>query len=333
MANGKKLLDVRELRTYFETDAGTVRAVDGLSFHIDRGETLGVVGESGSGKSVTSLSIMGLVPAPAGRIAGGEILFDGEDLVAMPESGLRRLRGKKLSMIFQDARSGLNPVFSVGRQVAEAIVLHERIPYAVALRRATDLLDLVGIPEPGRRARDYPHQLSGGMCQRVMIAMALACTPSLLIADEPTTALDVTIQAQILELLKALRSQFDMSILFITHDLGVIAEIADRVLVLYAGRCVEEAPVRDLFTVPLMPYTAGLLQSVPRPGHKRRLQPIAGAPAHPARLPAGCAFHPRCAHAADACSLTLPPLEGAGNGRRVRCLRWRELELSAGEIA
>lgn len=333
MANGKKLLEVRELRTYFETDAGTVRAVDGLSFHIDRGETLGVVGESGSGKSVASLSIMGLVPAPAGRIAGGEILLDGEDLVTMPESGLRRLRGKKLSMIFQDARSGLNPVFSVGRQVAEAIVLHERIPYAAALRRATELLELVGISEPGRRARDYPHQLSGGMCQRVMIAMALSSTPSLLIADEPTTALDVTIQAQILELLRALRSQFDMSILFITHDLGVIAEMADRVLVLYAGRCVEEAPVRDLFRVPLMPYTAGLLQSVPRPGRKSRLQPIAGAPAHPARLPSGCAFHPRCARAVDACSLTLPPLEYAGNGRRVRCLRWRELELSVRHVA
>ncbi len=332
MADGKKLLEVRDLRTYFDTDAGTVKAVDGLSFRIDRGETLGVVGESGSGKSVTSLSIMGLVPAPTGRIAGGEILFDGEDLVTMPESALRRLRGKKLSMIFQDARSGLNPVFSVGRQVAEAIVLHERISYAAALRRAKELLELVGIPEPGKRARDFPHQLSGGMCQRVMIAMALSCTPSLLIADEPTTALDVTIQAQILELLKALRSQFDMGILFITHDLGVIAEMADRVLVLYAGRCVEEAPVRDLFGVPLMPYTAGLLQSVPKPGRRRPLQPIAGAPAHPARLPAGCAFHPRCVHAMEACSLTLPPLEGAGIGRRVRCLRWRELELSVREI-
>ena len=328
MANGDKLLEVRNLRTYFDTDAATVKAVDGLSFHVGRGETLGMVGESGSGKSVTSLSIMGLVPAPAGRIAGGQILFEGEDLVAMPEPGLRSLRGKRMSMIFQDARTSLNPVFPVGRQIAETITLHEGISRPAALRRATELLELVGIPEPGRRARDYPHQLSGGMCQRVMIAMALSCTPRLLIADEPTTALDVTIQAQILELLKALRTQFDMSILFITHDLGVVAEMADRVVVLYAGRCVEEAPVRELFGSPLMPYTAGLLQSVPRPGRKARLQPIAGAPAHPARLPAGCAFHPRCAHAEKACRRSLPPLEGAGGGRRVRCLRWRDLELS-----
>ena len=286
-----------------------------------------MVGESGSGKSVTSLSIMGLIPAPAGRIAAGEILFEGEDLVQQPEARMRMLRGKDLSMIFQDPRTSLNPVFTVGQQIAEAILLHERTTRRAALGRAAELLELVGIAEPTRRLRDYPHQLSGGMCQRVMIAMALSSTPKLLIADEPTTALDVTVQAQILDLLRSLRSRFHMSILFITHDLGVIAEMADRVVVMYAGRCVEEAGVRDLFDTPLMPYTAGLLRSIPLPGRQARLRAIPGTPAHPARLPKGCAFHPRCEFAADACQTARPALEPAPGTRWVRCLRWRDLEL------
>ena len=264
MARPERLLEVNNLKTYFDTEEGTIKAVDGVSFHLDRGETLGVVGESGSGKSVTSLSVMRLIATPPGRVAGGEIVFEGEDLLKKTEAAMRCLRGNEIAMIFQEPMTSLNPVYTVGRQIAEAIVLHQSTTHREALRRAAALLDRVGIPEPGKRIKEYPHQMSGGMRQRVMIAMALSCTPKLLIADEPTTALDVTIQAQILDLMRSLQADLGMSILFITHDLGVIAEMADRVVVLYAGRAVEEGGVHDVFAAPKRPYTQGLLKAIPR---------------------------------------------------------------------
>ena len=280
MASTNRLLDVVDLKTYFDTDEGTVKAVDGVSFHIDRGETLGVVGESGSGKSVTSLSTMRLIPQPPGRFAGGQILFEGEDLLKKSERDMRRIRGNEISMIFQEPMTSLNPVYTVGDQIAEAIVLHQGKTKQQAMKMATEMLDLVGIPEPGKRVKNYPHQMSGGMRQRVMIAIALACDPEVLIADEPTTALDVTIQAQILDLMRKLQNEIGMSILFITHDLGVVAEIADRVVVMYAGRAVEEADVGDIYGHPRMPYTGGLLNSIPRVDkaaeHQERLEAIPG---------------------------------------------------------
>ncbi len=258
MANKERLLEVKDLRTYFDTDEGTVKAVDGVSFHLNKGETLAVVGESGSGKSVMSLSMMRLIPTPPGRIAGGEILFEGEDLVKKSEREMRRIRGNDISMIFQEPMTSLNPVYTVGDQIAEAIVLHQGKSHKQAMILAAEMLDLVGIPEPGKRVKNFPHQMSGGMRQRVMIAMALSCGPKLLIADEPTTALDVTIQAQILDLMSKLQHEIGMSILFITHDLGVVAEVADRAVVMYAGRAVEEAVVNDIYADPKMPYTLGL---------------------------------------------------------------------------
>lgn len=329
MANVDRLLDVKELKVYFDTDDGIVKAVDGVSFHINRGETLGVVGESGSGKSVTSLAIMRLIPTPPGRVAGGQILFGGEDLVKKPESAMRRIRGNDISMIFQEPMTSLNPVYTVGDQIAEAIVLHQKKPYRQAMKLAIEMLDLVGIPEPAKRVKNYPHQMSGGMRQRVMIAMALSCGPKLLIADEPTTALDVTIQAQILDLMRKLQREIGMSILFITHDLGVIAEMADRVVVMYAGRAAEEAEVEDIFGKPKMPYTMGLLNSIPRvdkAAHRQlRLQVIPGNVPNPLYLPPGCAFHPRCSYVVDDCTNEIPPLEDAGGGHMVRCIRWRNL--------
>jgi oligopeptide/dipeptide ABC transporter ATP-binding protein len=333
MARSDRLLEVIDLKTYFDTDEGTVKAVDGVSFHLDRGETLAVVGESGSGKSVTSLSVMRLIPSPPGRIAGGQILFEGQDLVKKSEREMRKIRGNEISMIFQEPMTSLNPVYTVGDQIAEAIVLHQGKTYREAMRMAAEMLDLVGIPEPGKRVKNYPHQMSGGMRQRVMIAMALSCGPKLLIADEPTTALDVTIQAQILDLMRKLQDEIGMSILFITHDLGVVAEIADRAVVMYAGRAVEEADVHSIFARPLQPYTLGLMNSIPRVDraaeHQERLQAIPGNVPNPLNLPEGCAFHPRCRFAQERCKEAIPPLEDAGGGHQVRCIRWNELDLKS----
>ncbi|AEB12295.1 oligopeptide/dipeptide ABC transporter, ATPase subunit [Marinithermus hydrothermalis DSM 14884] len=332
----KRLLEVRDLKVHFYTDEGVVKAVDGVSFHIDKGETLAVVGESGSGKSVTSLSIMRLIPYPPGKIVGGEILFRGKDgqvkdLTKLSEAEMRRIRGNDIAMIFQEPMTSLNPVYTVGDQIAEAIMLHQGKTKKEALELAAEMLDLVGIPEPKKRLSNYPHQMSGGMRQRVMIAMALSCNPSLLIADEPTTALDVTIQAQILELMKKLQEEIGMSILFITHNLGVVAEMADRVVVMYSGRAVEEADVVSIFKRPLMPYTMGLLNSVPRldlaSEHKQRLEAIPGNVPNPLFMPPGCAFHPRCKYMVDGrCNTEIPPLEDAGDGHMVRCVRWREIQ-------
>jgi oligopeptide/dipeptide ABC transporter ATP-binding protein len=325
------LLELRDLRTHFHTDDGIVRAVDGVSFELREGETLAVVGESGSGKSVTSLSIMRLLPKPQGRVVGGEIRFRGRDLLALSEDGMRRLRGREISMIFQEPMTSLNPVFSCGDQVAEVLELHERLPRAQAFARAVELLRMVGIAEPAQRAREYPHQLSGGMRQRVMIAMALACKPAVLIADEPTTALDVTIQAQILELLQRLRQELGMAVLFITHDLGVVAETADQVAVMYAGQVVEYGEVVPLFDRPGHPYTAGLLASLPRPGARReRLRVIPGGVPDPARFPEGCRFHPRCPIAQERCRREVPELVTQPDGRRVRC--WLAGEIAAGAV-
>jgi oligopeptide/dipeptide ABC transporter ATP-binding protein len=332
MPSPDRLLDVSDLKTYFDTDEGTVKAVDGVSFHLDKGETLAVVGESGSGKSVTSLSVMRLIPTPPGRIAGGQMLFEGQDLVKKSEREMRRIRGNEISMIFQEPMTSLNPVYTVGDQIAEAIVLHQKKSYNAAMRQAADMLDLVGIPEPGKRVKNYPHQMSGGMRQRVMIAMALSCNPKLLIADEPTTALDVTIQAQILDLMRKLQSEIGMSILFITHDLGVVAEMADRVVVMYAGRAVEEAGVVPIFKDPKMPYTLGLMNSIPRVDraatHQMRLEAIPGNVPNPLSLPQGCAFHPRCKYIdKDRCTAAVPELVDSGDGHMVRCVRHAELDL------
>jgi len=331
------LLQVSRLHTQFATDAGLVKAVDDVSFTLDAGETLAVVGESGSGKSVTSLSVMGLIADPPGRIAGGEILFRTRagpvvDLARMPAAALRKLRGRDIAMIFQEPMTSLNPVFSVGDQIAEAAMLHLGMTRRAAGRRALEMLELVEIPAARQRLGEYPHQLSGGMRQRVMIAIALACNPLLLIADEPTTALDVTIQAQILALLDKLRRDTGMAVLFITHNLGVVAEIADRVIVMYAGRVVEEADVRALFRAPRHPYSRGLLACLPRSalgsaaaGPKRRLNAIAGQVASPLDPLPGCAFAPRCTLAAPECSVAMPPLADIAGGRRSRCLRWSML--------
>ncbi|MBW6457196.1 MAG: ABC transporter ATP-binding protein [Trueperaceae bacterium] len=331
MASEKRLVEVVDLKTYFDTDEGTVKAVDGVSFHIDKGETLGVVGESGSGKSVMSLSVMRLIPVPPGRIAGGQILFDGQDIVKKSERDMRRIRGNEIAMIFQEPMTSLNPVYTVGDQIAEAIVLHQKETSRAAMRKATEMLDLVGIPEPAKRVKNYPHQMSGGMRQRVMIAMALSCNPKLLIADEPTTALDVTIQAQILDLMRTLQREIGMSIMFITHDLGVVAEMADRVVVMYAGRAVEESTVVNIFKNPQQPYTLGLMNSIPRVDkaaeHQERLQAIPGNVPNPLYLPEGCAFHPRCRFMIDDCKKAIPDLVDAGDGHMVRCIRHAELDL------
>jgi len=328
MASAAPLLEVRDLKTCFDSEQGEVRAVDGVSFCIGRGETLAVVGESGSGKSVTSLSIMGLITG-SGRIAGGTILLNGDNLLAKSEAEMRGIRGNDISMIFQEPMTSLNPVFTIGSQIAETIAHHKRVRRSDARRQAIEMLELVGIPEPARRFDVFPHQLSGGMRQRVMIAMALSCSPKLLIADEPTTALDVTIQAQILDLMRRLQKEFGMSILFITHDLGVVAEVADRVVVMYAGRAVEAATVADLFASPRMPYTIGLLNSVPRVDRaafrQQRLRAIPGNVPNPIDLPSGCAFHPRCRFAIDVCGREVPRLEDTGNGHMARCLRSGEI--------
>jgi len=291
-------LQVRDLRVHFPTDDGVVKSVDGLSFNVERGQTLGIVGESGSGKSVTSLSIMGLHPPGTAEISGQVVLNDDNLIGASPEH-VRRLRGKNMAMIFQDPLSAMHPYYTVGHQIIEAYRIHNRVSKQVARKHAIDLLDRVGIPQPGSRVDDYPHQFSGGMRQRAMIAMALSCDPELLIADEPTTALDVTVQAQILDLIRDLQQEFNSAVIIITHDLGVVAELADDILVMYAGRCVEYASAHEIFTQPRHPYTWGLLGSMPRLDRERteRLKPIPGAPPSLINVPNGCPFHPRCAYA------------------------------------
>ncbi|MEA3194276.1 MAG: peptide/nickel transport system ATP-binding protein [Betaproteobacteria bacterium] len=316
------LLDVRGLRTTFRSEAGEVRAVDGVDLRVERGRTLGIVGESGCGKSVTALSIMGLVPQPPGRIAEGEVLFEGEDLLKAPAQRLRDLRGDKLAMIFQEPMTSLNPAFPVGDQIAETLLRHRDISKKDAKAASVEMLRRVRMPSPERRAKDYPHQLSGGMRQRVMIAMALACNPKLLIADEPTTALDVTIQAQILELMRALREELGTAIILITHDLGVIAELADEVAVMYAGKVIERCSAEKLFAEPQHPYTVGLLGSIPRLHMEReRLAAIEGFVPDAAALPTGCRFHPRCPFAIERCAREIPPLEEISAGHFVAC--WR----------
>lgn len=319
-ASHNLLLDVRQLRVSFMTDEGEVRAVDGVSFSIRRGETLALVGESGSGKSVTALSLARLVPTPPGVYKGGQVLLEGEDVLTMGRDKLRAIRGARISYVFQEPASSLNPVFRIGTQIKEVLQLHR--PEAATDDEVVRLLRLVHIPEPTQRAREYPHQLSGGMQQRVMIAMALACHPSLLIADEPTTALDVTIQAQVLDLLKELKRSLGMSILLITHNLGIVGDLADQVCVMYAGRIVERAPAEELLQAPRHPYTRALLRSIPRLGTKKqRLETIPGSVPNAARLPSGCKFHPRCPVARPSCAQEPEP---ELTEDRVRCPYWNQ---------
>jgi peptide/nickel transport system ATP-binding protein len=316
------LLDVRALKTFFQVEGGEFPAVDGISFSIDPGRTLGIVGESGCGKSVTALSIMGLVPRPPGRIAGGEILFDGVDLLQLSTAALRELRGNRISMIFQEPMTSLNPVLTVGEQIVEGILRHRTMSAAAAKDLTIEMLRMVHIPSPEQRFGDYPHRLSGGMRQRVMVAMALACKPKLLIADEPTTALDVTIQAQILDLMRTLREETGTAIILITHDLGVVAELADDVVVMYAGRIVERATVVALFAEPQHPYTVGLLGSIPRLDIEQdRLAAIEGQVPNPLAPVTGCRFHPRCPFAIERCRHEDPPLFDLGSGHESAC--WR----------
>ncbi len=317
------LLEVRNLETQFKTQDGVVKAVSNVSFHVDRGETLGIVGESGSGKSVTSLSIMRLIPSPPGTITGGQILFDGENLLDLSEEEMRHIRGNRIAMIFQDPMTSLNPVLTIGRQITESLELHMKMSAKEARARAIELLGMVGIPSPAKRLDDYPHQFSGGMRQRVMIAMGLSCNPELLIADEPTTALDVTIQAQILELINRLKNELGTAVILITHDLGVVAGMTDRVVVMYAGRVVEEAATSELFANPRMPYTIGLLRSIPRLDERagRKLTPIRGLPPDLINLPPVCPFSPRCDYfVAGSCDQQVPPLRTVAADHRAACL-------------
>ena len=317
------LLEVKDLKTYFYTDSGVAKAVDGVTFSLDKGKTLGIVGESGCGKSVTSLSIMRLVDPATGRNEGGSIVFDGQDLLTLPEKEMRKLRGNRISMIFQEPMTSLNPVFTIGDQISESLKLHKGLDKKAARDRAIELLELVGIPEAGKRVDEYPHQLSGGMRQRVMIAMALSGDPELLIADEPTTALDVTIQAQILQLLKDLPEKLHMSIIIITHDLGVIAEMADEVAVMYAGDIVEKAPTRALFDDPKHPYTIGLMNSIPDINdHVSRLRTLEGLVPSLYDMPSGCRFAPRCQFCCPECEAHRINLTTLPDGRQVRCRRF-----------
>jgi peptide/nickel transport system ATP-binding protein len=330
------LLEIEDLKTHFFTADGIVRAVDGVSLTVDAGETLAIVGESGCGKSVTAMSVLRLLPSPPARIVSGAIRFEGRDLLAASEEEMRAIRGNDISMIFQEPMTSLNPVLAVGRQIAETLALHQGLPADAAAKRAVEMLDLVRIPEPARRAREYPHQLSGGMRQRVMIAMALACDPKLLIADEPTTALDVTIQAQILDLMIGLKRKIGAAIVLITHDLGVVAETAQRVVVMYAGRKVEEAPVDMLFDRPRHPYTLGLMGSIPHLGEasaatsgaRKRLTEIPGIVPRLTHAIPGCAFAERCAFVEDRCRVAAPPIEEKVRGHFAAC--WRSDDLPAG---
>ena len=318
------LLDIRGLRTQFFTDDGLARAVDGVSYSLEKGETVGVVGESGCGKSVTALSVLRLIPDPPGKIVGGEIIFEGTDLLGLSSADMRRIRGNDISMIFQEPMTSLNPVFTIGNQITEAVRLHQGLNKKQALEKAIEALRLVGIPVPERRVHEYPHQLSGGMRQRAMIAMALSCNPKVLIADEPTTALDVTIEAQILDLMRTLQEELGTAIIMITHDLGVIADIARKVVVMYAGKVVEQAPVERIFASPNHPYTQGLLQSLPRvdkdaSGGKQRLQEIPGIVPSLLNLPTGCKFASRCPSVMPQCTEQEPPLEQVASDHYSAC--------------
>lgn len=322
VADTELILSVRDLKTYFDTRAGVAKAVDGVNFAIRKGETLGIVGESGCGKSVTALSIMQLFPSPPGRFAGGEIRFKSEDLLKLNRKEMRRIRGRQISMIFQEPMSSLNPVYAIGDQIVEAVRLHQNLTNKAARSKAVEMLDLVGIPAPEFRVNDYPHQMSGGMRQRVMIAMALSCNPSLLIADEPTTALDVTIQAQILELMNRLKEKLGTAIMFITHDLGVVAETTQNVIVMYAGRVVEHTAVDILFKNPLHPYTQGLIGSIPDDEaiqNKSKLTEIKGIVPSLTNLPSGCLFHPRCPEQMEICKRGAPELSAYHSGHKVAC--------------
>jgi peptide/nickel transport system ATP-binding protein len=322
------VLEVSGLNTVFHTRTGLVRAVRDVSFSVEAGETLAIVGESGCGKTITALSLMRLIPTPPGEIVSGSVKVDGTDLLQVDETTMRQMRGSKIAMIFQEPMTALNPLLTIGRQIAEMVVLHDRLPRRAARDRAVEMLHHVRIPEPERRAREYPHQMSGGMRQRAMIAMALACRPKILIADEPTTALDVTIQAQILDLIGDLRREFGTAVVLITHDLGVVAETANRVIVMYAGRKIEEAPVRELFANPMHPYMSGLLSSIPKVGSARgltgleeRLTEIPGIVPPLSNLPLGCAFSPRCARAVDQCHAAIPDFEAKRLDHFAAC--WR----------
>ncbi|MFJ1651539.1 ABC transporter ATP-binding protein [Streptomyces sp. NPDC088337] len=319
------LLEVRDLHVEFRTRDGIVHAVNGVGYEVEAGETLAVLGESGSGKSVTAQAVMGILDVPPGRISGGRILFRGRDLLELKEDERRRIRGAEMAMIFQDSLSALNPVLTVGDQLGEMFVVHRGMSRKDARARAVELMDRVRIPAARQRVGDYPHQFSGGMRQRIMIAMALALEPALIIADEPTTALDVTVQAQVMDLLAELRREYRMGLVLITHDLGVVADVADRIAVMYAGRIVESAPVHDIYKAPAHPYTRGLLDSIPRLDHKgRELYAIKGLPPNLLAIPPGCAFHPRCPMARDVCRTDVPPLYEVSESRVSACHFWRE---------
>ncbi len=320
-----ELLNVKNLKTYFFTHEGIVKAVDDVSFSIKKGETLSIVGESGSGKSVTALSIMRLVPNPPGKIVGGKIIFDGTNLLDLQEKDMIKIRGKRISMIFQEPMTSLDPVFTVGHEIIEALILHQSMDKKSARKKAIELLKIVGIPDPEKRIDNYPHEMSGGMRQRVMIAMALSCNPDLLIADEPTTALDVTIQAQILRLMKGLTKKFNTALILITHDLGVVAETADNVIVMYAGNIMEYADVIELFENPLHPYTSGLSRAIPRLDVEAEyLETIEGTVPNLAHLPSGCPFHPRCKYKKSICEKELPKLVKVKENHWVRCHLYKE---------
>jgi oligopeptide transport system ATP-binding protein len=329
------LLQVRDLKTYFFTDDGVVKAVDTVSYEVQAGEIVGLVGESGCGKTVSALSILRLIPNPPGRIIGGDILFEGEDLLKADEAEIRDIRGHRIAMIFQEPMTSLNPVLTIGRQLTESLELHLKMDRSASTRRAVELMEMVGIPEAKGRIHDYPHQFSGGMRQRVMIAMALSCNPKLLLADEPTTALDVTIQAQILELLTKLTRDLGTAVIIITHNLGVVARYADRVYVMYAGKIVETAPARELYGNPRHPYTLGLLKSVPRLDQVRkdRLEPIEGFPPDLIHMPEGCYFRPRCKFAVDRCQQESPPLQVVSSIHQSACWEWPRVGAGAKEAA
>ncbi|MBM7614612.1 ABC transporter ATP-binding protein [Alkaliphilus hydrothermalis] len=325
MKDNKNLLEIKDLSIHYITDDGTVRAVEEMNLEIGVGETLGLVGETGAGKTTTALGIMNLVPNPPGKIIGGEIVFEGEDLVKKSQSELRKIRGNKISMIFQDPMTSLNPVMTVGDQIAEVVKLHQNVNAAEATERAMEMLEKVGIP--GTRHKDFPHQFSGGMRQRVVIAIALACNPTLLIADEPTTALDVTIQAQVLDLMRNLKHEFNTSMIMITHDLGVVAEVCDKVAIMYAGNVIEYTDVKRLYTSPKHPYTIGLFGSIPDiESDESRLKPIKGLMPDPTNIPSGCPFHPRCPKAMDICSQRKPKNTEVEPGHFVKCLLFENTE-------
>jgi len=324
------LLQVKDLKTYFFTDDGVVKAVDGISYDLEEGETLGLVGESGCGKSVSALSLLRLIPNPPGKIVGGEVIFEGEDLLKVDEDEIRHVRGNKIAMIFQEPMTSLNPVLTIGRQLTESLELHLKLDRDSAKKRAVQLLDMVNIPEAETRIDDYPHQFSGGMRQRVMIAMALSCNPKVVLADEPTTALDVTIQAQVLEILARLSRELGTAVIIITHNLGVVARYADRVNVMYAGKIVETATAKELYAKPRHPYTVGLLKSVPRLDEvrKAKLEVIEGVPPDLINMPKGCPFYPRCTFRTDKCADEMPPLMQVDQNHQAACWEWRQVVAS-----